>query len=421
MNVPQETPYTTARHYPGLTVTGQSHEVGGWISGLPFLYDDPVYPGAFPHVAEQVRLQLEQRMAAGQIALADLPPPLLGSPRTSPRSRPRNRDQVWGALLGTAIGDALGNTSESQTPAGRAHRYGEIRHYLPNRHAQGEAIGLPSDDTQLTVWTLEALLQAGQPDLNTLVHAYRQHRIYGIGNTMKRFFSALDALGPEGDVWQARQDRAGNGALMRVAGAFLPHAWTLDAGALDSVALTSALTHDHSSSTASCVAFARILGQLLEDPGQVAPGYFIDTFLETARPLEGDTQLLSRQPGNPFSGSLCTFVETHVPAALKQGLPTVQALDSWYSGAYLLETVPTVLFLLERYHHDPEEALIRAVMDSYDNDTIAAIVGAVVGALHGAHAFPQRWVRALSGKTAAHDPGRVQQAWQRLRCFGGNG
>jgi hypothetical protein len=32
---------------------------------------------------------------------------------------------------------------------------------------------------------------------------------------------------------------------------------------------------------------------------------------------------------------------------------------------------------------DPEEAILRAVNDTKDNDTVAAIVGAAVGALHG--------------------------------------
>ena len=54
--------------------------------------------------------------------------------------------------------------------------------------------------------------------------------------------------------------------------------------------------------------------------------------------------------------------------------------------AYLLETVPSVLYAPMRYAGDPEEALVRSVNDAKDNDTVAAIVGAAVGALHGAAA-----------------------------------
>ncbi|HEU4630236.1 MAG TPA: ADP-ribosylglycohydrolase family protein, partial [Gemmatimonadaceae bacterium] len=47
------------------------------------------------------------------------------------------------------------------------------------------------------------------------------------------------------------------------------------------------------------------------------------------------------------------------------------------------------------------------VNDTYDNDTIAAIVGAAVGALHGVDALPARWRTGLLGRTRAADDGRV--------------
>ena len=93
--------------------------------------------------------------------------------------------------------------------------------------------------------------------------------------------------------------------------------------------------------------------------------------------------------------------------ALAHRRETAAACNSWYSGAYLLETVPSVLYILERHGHDPEEAIVRAVNDTKDNDTIAAIVGAAVGALHGLSRLPERWVRGLVGRTAEADDGEV--------------
>ena len=60
-----------------------------------------------------------------------------------------------------------------------------------------------------------------------------------------------------------------------------------------------------------------------------------------------------------------------------------------------------------RHADDPEEAIIRAVNDTWDNDTIASIVGAAVGALHGRQALPKRWIENLSGRTRSSDDGRV--------------
>ena len=50
---------------------------------------------------------------------------------------------------------------------------------------------------------------------------------------------------------------------------------------------------------------------------------------------------------------------------------------------------------------------MRAVNDTRDNDTIAAIVGAAVGALHGEAALPVRWRQGLLGRTREADDGRV--------------
>ena len=101
----------------------------------------------------------------------------------------------------------------------------------------------------------------------------------------------------------------------------------------------------------------------------------------------------------------------------------VDACNQWYSGAYLLETMPSVIYILMRHGHDPEEAIVRAVNDTKDNDTIAAIVGAAVGALHGRDAIPERWVANLSGRTTDRDDGRIfeliREARSRWGCSRG--
>lgn len=64
------------------------------------------------------------------------------------------------------------------------------------------------------------------------------------------------------------------------------------------------------------------------------------------------------------------------------------------------------IYILACFAEDPELAIIRAVNDTKDNDTIASIVGAVVGALHGKSAFPKRWLEGLS-KKLDHDPNKL--------------
>jgi ADP-ribosylglycohydrolase len=54
---------------------------------------------------------------------------------------------------------------------------------------------------------------------------------------------------------------------------------------------------------------------------------------------------------------------------------------------------------------------------------VAAIVGALAGALHGREAIPERWLAGLTGWTSYADDGRVCQVLTetRRRWFDANG
>ncbi len=93
--------------------------------------------------------------------------------------------------------------------------------------------------------------------------------------------------------------------------------------------------------------------------------------------------------------------------AVKARTPVLDACERWYSAAYLLETVPAALLILAMHGHDPEGSIVRAVNDTRDNDTVAAIVGAAVGALHGEGKLPERWRDNLLGRTRSHDDGHL--------------
>ena len=86
----------------------------------------------------------------------------------------------------------------------------------------------------------------------------------------------------------------------------------------------------------------------------------------------------------------------------------MRCLDSRrLTGPNLLWNRPGAVIDVVFEEDDPEEAIVRAVNDTKDNDTIAAIVGAAVGALHGRKALPKRWIENLSGRTTDRDDGRI--------------
>lgn len=305
-------------------------------------------------------------------------------------------DRIQGMMLGLAIGDALGNTTEGLTPEQRRERFGEIRDYQ---------FGLPSDDTQLAFWTLEQILEDGEFIPLHVANHFCSGFIFGIGSTVKTFLRNQY----EGKEWyQCGPKSAGNGALMRIAPMVIPHLKSETTDLWVDTALSAMMTHNDSASISSCLAFIFMLRQLLVMDHPPKPRWWLDTYINVSKDLETDETYRTRGSVYPdYQGPLWRFVEEKVGDAYRKDLSILDACNSWNSGAYLLETMPSVIYILMRHGQDFEEAVVRAVNDTKDNDTIAAIVGAAMGALHGKKAIPEQWLRKLSGRTRENDNGKI--------------
>ena len=305
--------------------------------------------------------------------------------------------KVEGMLLGLAIGDALGAPTEGMTPVRRRSQHGEIRDFLPSRKRDLGTLGAVTDDTQLAFWTLEQLLEDRGLIPEHLAAKFCSGHIYGIGNTVRQFIGKHK---DQGLPWQlAGVDSLGNGALMRIAPIIVPHLQLPGPSLYADAALDAMVTHNSFGNIAACVAFVDLLWQVLAMRRAPEPSWWIESFVSTVRELEGQTTYSPEMPEvRGYAGPLWHFAEDMCLGALRGRVPVVDACNRWGSGASLMETVPSVLYILAMHGHDPEAAIIRAVNDTKDNDTIAAIVGAAMGALHGFAAFPTRWVRDLDGR-----------------------
>lgn len=316
-------------------------------------------------------------------------------------------ERVEGMLLGLAIGDALGNTTEGLIPDERRYRHGEVRDYQRLSPA-GKPIGRPSDDTQLAFWTLEQLLADGRFEPDQLADRFCRQEIFGIGKSMRAFIKTYKS--GRRPWYHCGAPSAGNGTLMRIAPMLVPHLRSGTPELWAEVALSAAVTHRDGASISACVAFASLLWQALQLHRSPSPDWWLDHYVEVARVIEGRGDYRPRGGDfKDFQGPLWRYTEERVRTAYRQGLPVLAACNSWHSGAYLLETVPSAIYILMRHAHDPVEAIVRAVNDTKDNDTVAAIVGAAVGALHGKQALPERWIDGLPGRTGKDDDGRVFQ------------
>jgi len=323
--------------------------------------------------------------------------------------------KIEGMMLGLAIGDSLGNGSEAQRPQDRMARFGEIRDYLPQPYAESRAVGLPSDDTQLAFWTLEHMLAEDGLTPIELARLFTSgRRIFGIGGSVRQFIRNFKELGLP--WYEAGPKSSGNGALMRIAPMLIPYVRRPCSDLWVDTALSAMMTHNDSGSIAACVAFINMLWNLVAMKKAPDPMWWPTEFVRVASMLECDEGYQPR--GGKFTrykGTIWRFVTEHVLDAYRRDLSALDACQSWYSGAFLLETVPSVIYILMRHGHNLEEAIVRAVNDTRDNDTAGAIVGAAVGALHGKSAIPDRWRKNLLGRTGQDDDGHVFELLEEAR------
>jgi ADP-ribosylglycohydrolase len=312
--------------------------------------------------------------------------------------------KVEGMLLGLAIGDALGNTTESWLPERRRAEFGEVKDYLPNQDANWRRRGVPSDDTQLAFSTLERMIEDQGFVPEHVAARFSQDQMFGGGSAVKEFLRNLQS----GVPWdKAGPEKAGNGALMRIAPMVIPHLHASGTDLWVDTALSAMMTHNDTVSIAACISFVAMLWDVLDMQEPPSPEWWLERYVSIAQELETGKEYPVGGTFSGYRGPAWAFVQDKVSWAYRTGLSVLDACNAWYSGAYLLETLPCVIYILMRHGEDLEQAIIRAVNDTKDNDTVAAIVGAAVGALYGKKAIPQRWIDNLLGRTRDCDDGRV--------------
>ena len=147
---------------------------------------------------------------------------------------------------------------------------------------------------------------------------------------------------------------------MRIAPVVLPHLRHPGCELWADAALLGMVTHNDRASTAACVAFTAILWDVLCMDHAPEPIWWLEKYCQIAAPLEGSHTLYpSRRTNLRYKGPIWKFTLEQVKRAWDENWTTLQASNTWGSGAYLLETIPNVLLILMKYSHDPEQAIIR--------------------------------------------------------------
>ncbi|MFD5867413.1 ADP-ribosylglycohydrolase family protein [Corynebacterium sp. NPDC060344] len=270
------------------------------------------------------------------------------------------RDRARGCLLGQFIGDSLGSLVEFEEPEDIAERYPDGVRDLADGGTWNLIAGQPTDDSQMAMMLIRSLQRQGTFDADDVfrgyVHWYSTNP-FDIGGTCER------ALAGHG----LNEDSQANGALMRVSplGVF---------GARDDVGIAAAAD------------FAREEAALTHpNPICIDANAVFVTGLVTA--IHGGTV---KEVVDAMEGATSEQAVAQAIAAGRMGdVGDYRQHDGWVLLALSIAVRQLVLY------DDPVDALVDAIGMGGDTDTNAAIAGALLGAVHGATAWPERWVRGV--------------------------
>ncbi len=330
-----------------------------------------------------IETKAQERHVHAQKAIVE---PLLGD--IEPRALPSGIEHRFlGSLLGGAIGDALGAAFEFVPSAEIESESGgpivrDYREALPGSLMHPRAAGLPTDDTAMTIALLESLAQAAPPlSIVALHRGICDALARGTGPTSRMFWEggpggaciAMLRAAESGAGPFERLDRnaGGNGAAMRahVCGLFPDRAFVAKFAATQ-----ARLSHPHPAAVASAQTIALI-----------AHDGFYTGKLTTELPAEITEPVM-----------VAAWKAAHRDLRKGERLPA-HLRDVDMAGWHTVSAAHAIAVL---YTGDIETAIGIAAGSGRDTDTIASMVGAMLGAVHGAAALPKRWIDGLRGHEA---------------------
>ncbi|GAA1487531.1 ADP-ribosylglycohydrolase family protein [Brachybacterium sacelli] len=318
------------------------------------------------------------------------------TPRARTQSAPASTtDRARGALLGLAIGDALGMPTQSLPREGIEDRYGTVEGFLDGAADQPIAPGMPAgsitDDTEQAL-IVARLTIAGEGIVDG--HEFAAALIAWEQDMIAR--GSLDLLGPStrsalatlqagAPLEETGRYGTTNGAAMRIAPVGIAH--RPGPGLVEAVVAASRVTHNTGLGISGAAAIAAAVSAGID-------GADTDEALEMAHSaaLEGHTR------GHWVAGG-------SIPARFAAHRDHVRALDPASAATYLYDVVGTsvqsqesvvaALLLVDRGRLAPFDTLCTAASLGGDTDTVAAMAGAVLGAVHGPGAFPDAVLRQV--------------------------
>lgn len=313
--------------------------------------------------------------------------------------------RIYGGLVGGAIGDAMGGPVEGLDYHEIERLFGRVEELLPYRKPPAEHAqftnhpGSVTDDTRMSLLHCRALLDAdGEPtrgDLaRTFVDYYHRHE----GRLERAFVEEYYLASIYGERKLIYGGQPTNGAIMGNAPLGLVH--PADPEAAFAVAFELAFITDGYAKESSAIGAAAVAAAMR--PGATVTS-LIDDALAAARRFRREgplwTETMTTFAWARFEGFTNQDLIGVAVAAAEEHRDVFAIRETLYPrlavsplGSEAAQTLAVALGMLTAAEGDFATAVIGAVNYGRDNDSYAAVAGAIAGALGGVEAIPSGWV-----------------------------
>ncbi|WP_061297350.1 ADP-ribosylglycohydrolase family protein [Herbidospora cretacea] len=281
-----------------------------------------------------------------------------------------SRERVAGAVVGSAVGDALGAPFEFGPAGAFSARFPVSGVENEMRGGGGWDPGEATDDTQMAVHVAESLLERGGLDPQDVFARFQR---WAADDPKDIGLQTEDVL-TRGLPWnqaaeahyRSTHHAAGNGSLMRATTAAVYFAPQGRHATMDAARRISALTH-----------------------GDPAAGEGTAIFHDLLR-----AALTGADPLKELPHTLAAVHADHRERYARVTSPTWHPAEATEFNGAVWPCLGSALWAL-RTTGGYEEAVRAAIDLGGDTDTLAAVTGALAGAVHGQSAIPARWTDPL--------------------------
>lgn len=317
---------------------------------------------------------------------------------TEPTLKSLLRSRFRGALVGGAVGDALGFPYEGCSRSYMLALGEELTRRYEKHRTGYFPPGQYSDDTQMTLATVEAILAQGEFDGAAIaahfVPLWRENRIVGRGRATTESIERLISGAADWQSSGSEEGRAGNGAAMRAAPYGLWHYDDIDL-LIENTKAASGITHTDGRAVAGAVAVAAAVAYNLTHR-EVILGEFLDFTRGAASGVSEDfCQHLDQLPrllSVPEESALAEIATLGLSGPYREcgeGIPP-----------FVVPSVLIAFYYFLRAPHDFDATVGGCLRAGGDVDTTGAISGAISGSFNGDDAVPGNLVEGVPDVSA---------------------